>query len=611
MLAPMKYLPNRTAWSIVLIVSLLAILALLAVLQYRWSGEVSQAERERMQTSLQNSTQQFRQEFNRELQQLAVSFQPDASFIQTQDWDRYARAVDELFSSSDRRLVDQVYLWTGPGEDSEQLMRFDRTTKTFSPASWVPAFEPVHERFARNPISMPRGPGEGRPFSWTLFPRIPLLIHPMVVIQPQAGPPMVSARFVGYVLLKLSMDGMRDDLFGELAQRYFSGPDGFIYDVAVVSGPGTDSIIYKSTPNLNSSVVEAPDSRIVLLDPGRPRQPRRTGIGGDPKMFEDARPPGPPPGMGMIRQGRGRGAPVVMAEGEGTEWDLVAKHHGGSLETVVASMRRRNLAVSFGILLLLGTSMALILGYTQRAQRLAQVQMDFVAGVSHELRTPLAVICSAGDNLADGIVADSGPRTREYGNLIRDEGRKLSGMLEQVMQYASIQSGRRQYGLQPACVAEICENTLAKVMPLIAAGGFEVEKKLDPALPLVNVDTTALSQCIQNLINNALKYSGESHWLSISTESAQGKNGMEVAIIVEDRGLGIDPDDLPQIFDPFYRGQKAIAGQIHGTGLGLSLTRKTVAAMGGRITVTSTPGKGSRFTIYLPALPPDAVDSLS
>ena len=107
---------------------------------------------------------------------------------------------------------------------------------------------------------------------------------------------------------------------------------------------------------------------------------------------------------------------------------------------------------------------------------------------------------------------------------------------------------------------------------------------------------------MQNLINNALKYGGESHWLSVRAQTISRNGRTEIQISIEDRGMGIDPADLPHIFDPFYRGFGATSAQIHGSGLGLSMAQDAIMAMGGRISVKSSPGKGSTFTIYIPAL---------
>jgi signal transduction histidine kinase len=264
---------------------------------------------------------------------------------------------------------------------------------------------------------------------------------------------------------------------------------------------------------------------------------------------------------------------------------------------MVAKNRRRNLAVSFGILLILSLGMGMIVVSSRRAQRLAKLQMDFVAGVSHELRTPLAVICSAAENLADGVV-DSERQVKEYGGLIRDEGRRLTGMVEQTLQFAAGQSERRRYELRTVAAAEAVETALKDARSTIEAAQVEIETRIDPGLPDVQVDVAALSQCLQNLINNALKYGGG--WLGVRANTAPAGDAREVRISVEDRGPGIEPSELPHLFEPFFRGRKASDGQIHGTGLGLSLTREMIEAMGGRISVESEPSKGSTFTIHLP-----------
>src|SRR5204862_7596691 len=121
-------------------------------------------------------------------------------------------------------------------------------------------------------------------------------------------------------------------------------------------------------------------------------------------------------------------------------WLVRLGYRGGSLDTIVAQSRRRNLAISMGVLGLLAASFLLLLASAQRQQRLARQQMEFVAAVSHELRTPLAVICSAGENLADGVVDDRS-QVKRYGSLIEAEGRRLGDMVERVMAFAGVSSG--------------------------------------------------------------------------------------------------------------------------------------------------------------------------
>jgi signal transduction histidine kinase len=247
--------------------------------------------------------------------------------------------------------------------------------------------------------------------------------------------------------------------------------------------------------------------------------------------------------------------------------------------------------------------MALIVVAARRAQQLARLQLDFVAGISHELRTPLAVICAAGDNLAEGVLEKSNRSVKEYGSLILNEGRKLSGMVEQILQYAATQRRTHQINLRKENLNEIADLALKQMNAAIVAAGFAAEKALEPELPPVLADAAAVTRCVHNLIQNALKYSGESRWIRVRTVTAPGKHKGEVQLIVEDRGMGIDSEDLLHIFEPFYRGSAATAAQIHGTGLGLFLARETIMSMHGDISVKSAPGKGSVFTIHLPAAP--------
>src|SRR3990172_2294573 len=137
--------------------------------------------------------------------------------------------------------------------------------------------------------------------------------------------------------------------------------------------------------------------------------------------------------------------------------------------------------------------------------------------------------------------------------------------------------------------------------PLIRAAEFTVERESEPTLPPVMGDLLALSQCLQNLITNALKYASEQRWIGIRARiSEQGVSGKEIQVSVSDRGIGIGAADLPHIFEPFYRSPSAAAAQIHGTGLGLPLAKSIAEAMKGHLTVTSEPGRGSTFTLHLP-----------
>jgi signal transduction histidine kinase len=592
--------------AIALVALLTAILIFLAILQYRWSGEISEAEHERMHASLRSSMDQFRFQFNSELRQLGFAFQPDTTILALENWSAFAATCDGILGVSDFHLVRNVYLWIAESGGNTQLLKLNRQARQFESSAWPADFEPIRARYARFFSEPPRGERGIRPFNWTITPQIPLMVQPLIRFQPTPNNSGSNAQFIGHIMLQLNMETMCQSLFPELARRYFNGPDGFVYQVAVVRGRDPAEILYRSDSHLTLASFAIPDDSVRLLneppDLFRPNGP----------MPDRAGPPGPMPPFRMEPPGPNRMPGFMpMAEPNGAGLELVAKHRKGSLEAAVTESRRRNLALSFGILLLLAGSMAMIIVFTRRAQRLAQLQIDFVAGVSHELRTPLAVICSAGDNLADGIIAASGGSARKYGELIRNEGRKLTAMVEQIMAFASVRREKRQYALHPAHINEIAAASLREMETAITAAGFSVERTFDRDLPMVLVDTAALSQAVQNLIQNALKYSGESRWLAIRTEKALTRRGAEVRLTVEDKGMGIDSEDLRHIFEPFYRGRAAASEQIHGTGLGLFMVREAVASMGGTVSVRSARGKGTALTIHLPGLPQSAGRSTS
>ncbi|MBA2736292.1 MAG: HAMP domain-containing histidine kinase, partial [Pyrinomonadaceae bacterium] len=261
----------------------------------------------------------------------------------------------------------------------------------------------------------------------------------------------------------------------------------------------------------------------------------------------------------------------------------------------ITNTRRKNLAISFSILSLLAISVILIFVSAQRAQLLARRQIEFVSSVSHEFRTPLAVIYSAGENLADGVTKEYSQVSR-YGNLIKGEGKKLSKMVEQILDFAGANSGKKKYDLREVKVSEIIENALAECQPLIDEKSFKVETEIAENLPEIMADKNALMQAVQNLIANSIKYSNGEKFLKISARNG----GNKVKIIIEDRGIGIAKSDLKHIFEPFFRAKAVVDEQIHGNGLGLSLVKQTVEAHGGKIAVESQIGKGSRFTIHLP-----------
>ena len=594
---------------------LAVIVAVLAVLQYRWSGEVSRAERETLSENLNLTVRQFRQEFYHTLLDVAVAFPSNPALSREQqlkDW------VDSgqrwLRTTSHPELITGVYTWTADGQDTSQLLRLDPEKKQFEPADWPQELVELRHRLDVNPAVAPhRGNGAPSAAGWLLEEQVPGLLLP---IQPQPGKAVAKGATHGrpdaYLVVTLNLEFIQKQLLPDLAQRYFSGPEGLIYEAAVVRDAASDAAIYRSDPKQPLQVtaqaptkaISSPDLVVYLLQARPADVIRSAGGGGDANLARRESDLWPKPLFGRPLDadliGGKPASAVILPGSNGRQWQLQVKLRSGSLDAAVAASQRRNLGIGFGILLLLAASITMIVVSARRAQRLADMQMEFVAGISHELRTPLAVICSAADNLADGVVG-ARDQVRLYGNLIRGEGHRLSAMVEQILLFASGQAGSMRYEVAPLKLVPLLRNILESMSPAIAEGGFTLEQRVDPELPAVIGNEDAIRQCLQNLLSNAMKYGGDARWLRLVAQSTETPSGLAVQVTLEDRGLGIEPADLELVFEPFYRSKSVRSAQIHGSGLGLSLARDVAEAIGGQLTVESTPGEGSAFTLHLPA----------
>ncbi len=294
-----------------------------------------------------------------------------------------------------------------------------------------------------------------------------------------------------------------------------------------------------------------------------------------------------PPRRGA-RKGRPFGGPPPSDFPSPGIWRLEATHRAGTLDAAVRRTRNRNLAVSAVTLLLLASALVALGFALRRAQRLARLQLEFTAGVSHELRTPLAVIVSAADNLAGGYVSDP-TRIREYGALVRDEGNRLTGMVEQILRFSSLESGQAPLDRRPVPLAPILADLERALRPTDC--NWETAVTGDT----VTADPDALRAALRNLVENALRH-GSGKWLRLSaTASPSG-----ATFTVEDNGPGIPAADLPHIFDPFYRGAASRAAQRKGSGIGLALVRNIARAHGGSVHAANRPSGGARFTLEIP-----------
>ena len=603
-------------------------LIVLATLQYRWTTQVNEAREVRIGGDLQSRMMDWHLDLYREFAAICVALQVGPDSGAQDGWNAYAQRYSEwnrVTPTAD--LVKGVYVWESSRASKPRLLRMVPETSRIEMQPPPSELEALLERLQARSGSLPAalgawqaarsstGPstenkkgGGQRIFrndtitGWQFDTRVPAIVHPIFHHKNPYDNPRFSDVFalyqkeesqgsrdaVDWIIVVLDRDNIEKKALPALANRYFRERRKLSYKVAVTSsGQG---LAYSSDADFAGAELSKADATMNIFGP-----PPESTEGhfwqamqrGESFRLEDWRSFAGPVWFPVIQYGSGT-AP----------WMLAVRRRGDPLEVVLARARRRNLAINGGVFLLLALSMSLVLIASHRAQQLAQLQMDFVAAVSHELRTPLTVICSAAENIVDGLV-DSKQQLTRYGSVIRKQGRQLATLVDQVLLFASTQEGRSRYQLRPLKVADILKSVLTNTATLAEHSGVSIEQHVPLDLPPVMGDLTAVSQCLQNLIVNAVKYSGESRWIGIRARVGQSGARPEIQISVEDKGIGISSADLPHIFEPFYRSPEVRDAQIHGTGLGLTLAQRIAEGLGGTLTMTSISGVGSVFTLHL------------
>jgi len=279
-----------------------------------------------------------------------------------------------------------------------------------------------------------------------------------------------------------------------------------------------------------------------------------------------------------------------------TDWSLgLAGRHPTPGEWARSNFRL-NVGLSAILAAVLLGGVVLALRTASREMKLSQMKSDFVSNVSHELRTPLASIRVFGEFLRLGRVESAG-KAREYGEYIETESRRLTQLINNLLDFSRIESGRRSYRLEPAQLGELVGDTLRTFEVRLRQAGFRLTYKAPTEpLPEMRLDPAAIVHSFANLLDNAIKYSGEAKEIAVTLE----RRGDEAVISVRDWGVGIPRDEQEKIFDRFHRVSTGLLHDVKGSGLGLAIVRHVLDAHGGEVRVESRQGHGSTFSIVLP-----------
>ena len=525
---------KRSWFSIFLVVGLLGLLCLLAVLQYVWLGQISEAERDRITRRLQTDTERFGEDFNREIQTAYVNFQSDESVWANKNWAQFNERYDFwLKKTAYPTLIKNFYYLENKPDGG--VYEYDAGKREFKPAVLTDELQAIKTKSADEktfePVDEPHFA-----LVMTIFeaPKnidrimISRKREPMPARQsiaeirkePQPVPTKIELpERRGFLVMKLDETVVRNQLLPDLAKKHFPEND---FNLAVTSRAGQTIFATGEVTRADSTAPLfdlTPDNLIFFTNRDvLPRSPERKAEGMvinqsqihtqtfstvETESITVGKPPEKRQATGTFQfRLKDKQNPTTIFQtanltNEGN-WTLNVQHSAGSLDNFIAGTRNKNLGISFGILGVLAVSILLIFVSAQRARVLAQRQIDFVSSVSHEFRTPLAVIYSAGENLADGVAREERQVSR-YGDLIKAEGKKLSAMVEQILEFAGANSGKKKYDFREQSVTQIVESALGECRALIEEKGFRVETELAENLPPVKADANALGQAIQNL----------------------------------------------------------------------------------------------------------------
>jgi len=541
---------------IAICVTLAVLLGVVAFVQYRWSKRLLAADLQREREHLDLSASLFASRFNRNIADTVSFLQNDAQTAWTTN-----APLPHL-----PKLVKELYL-VDASKDHPRVLRTNNsgTFTAVATPDWMHP-EECNATISQQPLA------------------ITTPLFQSTVEKTKQGQSLFRISRADHCFIALlDEDFIKSTLIPDLLQQSFGKSSMSDYDFAVVPRRRDAQRIYGPgiTPDFRKPFFSVSLRNLPPM-PGRPTNAPS------------------PPGRNIQRY-------LVQTETRGTPgppnpqndiWELQVAHRGLPLAAAFRHERKQELLLVVAAEFVLGASIILLVLSAHRMQRAAEQRMQFVAAVSHELRTPVSSISMLSRNQADGLVSGA-DKVTQYGELIHQQSRRLSEMIEQTLQYAGIHSNLGTQTRTPINIANIITTALSAHNDELTHAQFQVDQNIPNNLPTIQGDANLLRIAIDNLLSNAIKYAANGRWIGIHTEYSTSKRA--ILVHVADHGPGIEANDRQHLFEPFYRGHAATETNIPGSGIGLSLVHSAAQAHGGSVTVESTPGQGSTFTLRIPA----------